>query len=78
VQSNLAILDSKSEKKILQEKNAMWDVQKSKTWSKSGDAVSWQVRGIARKEPVQGHFFFVVPEIQSSSHHQASVITKAV
>lgn len=30
------------------------------------------------EEPARGYFFVFVPEIQSSSHHQAWIITKAV
>lgn len=54
----------------------MYDVQESKNglirW-----VVSWQVSGITREGGCTRLFLCFVPEIQSSSHHQACVITKA-
>ena len=55
---------------MLQEKNAMCDEQESKNeWT--GGWWAGRLEVSLEKEPGQGYIFVFVPEIQSSSHHQA-------
>lgn len=75
---NSGPLDSKYEKEILQEKNAMVMMYRRVKMKQIGGRWAGRLEVSPEKEPVRGCFFLFVSEIQWSSLHQAWTVTKAV